>query len=448
MIPDLLHLPHLRVKGVTDNGDHYIVEAEGGVEPAACTSCGHLGLYRHGSQRQSYMDSPIHGKRAKIEIDRQRYRCKACGKTLFEPLPHMDSKRLATERLIRYVEDRCLKETFAALAREVGLDDKTIRHIFDDYVETLRQGAHFQTPEVLGIDELKIIGNTRAMITNIDKLSLFDMLPTRKKSDLLAYFKALPNKQGVKIVVMDMWSVYRQVAHAELPGRMIVADCFHVVRTAQVALDRTRLAIRKGLDTRTRLQLKDDRKVLFKRARDLSTTEQATLQRWTTLFPALGVAYALREEFAALYEHPSRAKAEAAALVWEAKATKAAVPMFRETMGVLQSWRTEIFNYYDYKVTNAYTESVNNLAKTINRMGRGYSFEVIRARLLFDQKARKVTTGTVRKHVKKPIPTTELFSGGSGGQRTRYKTEIVEETVEYGPHIPTLVRLLEEGYFS
>lgn len=452
MAHDLLNLPHLRVKSVTDNGNHYVIEAEGGVVPTACPECHHVGLHRFGTLRQGYMDAPIHGKRVKIEIERQRYRCKACRKTLLERMPHMDGKRLATERLIQYVEERCLKETFAALAREVGLDDKTIRHIFDDYVERLQQRIKFQTPEVLGIDELKIIGETRAMITDIRTLALFDMLPSRKKSELLPYFHNLPDKQRVKVVVMDMWSVYRQVADAELPGRPIVADRFHVTRTAQVALDRTRLAIRKGLDTRTRLQLKNERAVLFKRARDLTPTEETKLQHWTRLFPALGTAYALREEFAALYEHPTRAKAEAAGKKWQARAQQANLPHFRETLIALDSWWTEIFNWYDFRVTNAYTESINGIAKTVNRMGRGYSFEVIRARLLFDKRARVATTvGVVRKRVPK-TNLAELFSHGGLPTWSDYAPIEVategDEIVEFGPHIPTLVRLLEEGYFS
>lgn len=395
------------------------------------------------------MDAPMHGKRVKIQIERQRYRCKACGKTLLEPMPHMDGRRLATERLVRYVEERCLQETFAALARDVGLDDKTIRHIFDDYVARLQQTIKFQTPEVLGIDELKIIGQTRAMITDIRTLALFDMLPNRKKADLLPYFHNLPDKYRVKVVVMDMWSVYRQVADAELPGRPIVADRFHVVRTAQVALDRTRLAIRKALSRHTRLQLKNERAVLYKRAKSLTAGEQSKLQQWSAALPELGTAYALKEEFAALYEQPTRAKAESAAKKWQARALQANLPHFRETLGVLDSWWTEIFNWYDFPVTNAYTEAINGIAKSINRMGRGYSFEVIRARLLFDKKARAQTTvRTVRARVPK-ANLAELFASGGLPAWTDYEPIVSEnEVIEFGPHIPTLVDLLESGYFS
>lgn len=94
-----------------DMGDHLPgVEAEGGVAPTACPTC-HSALYRHGSQRQTYIDTSMHGKRVVIEIDRKRYRCKVCGKTLFEPLPAMDSKRLATTRMVQHIERHCLRKT-------------------------------------------------------------------------------------------------------------------------------------------------------------------------------------------------------------------------------------------------------------------------------------------------------------------------------------------------
>jgi len=49
----------------------------------------------------------------------------------------------------------------------------------------------------------------------------------------------------------------------------------------------------------------------------------------------------------------------------------------------MKNWRTEILAYFDHPITNAYTEALNGVAKTINRQGRGYTFEVLRARLLY-----------------------------------------------------------------
>ncbi len=59
-MPDFLHLPNLHTLAAQDMGDHYLVVAEGGVVPTTCPAC-HNALYRHGSQRQTYLDTPMHG---------------------------------------------------------------------------------------------------------------------------------------------------------------------------------------------------------------------------------------------------------------------------------------------------------------------------------------------------------------------------------------------------
>ena len=74
------------------------------------------------------------------------------------------------------------------------------------------------------------------------------------------------------------------------------------------------------------------------------------------------------------------------------------------------------------QITNAYTECLNGLIKIANRMGRGYSFEIIRAKTLYAKYARRVGSG--------------IRIGEGTGTPT---------TVEYGPHIPTLVDIAESG---
>jgi transposase len=66
----------------------------------------------------------------------------------------------------------------------------------------------------------------------------------------------------------------------------------------------------------------------------------------------------------------------------------------------MPNWYDEVFAYFEQPITNAYTEAVNGVAKAMNRMGRGYSFDVIRARMLYEPKARKDGLRTVieRRH--------------------------------------------------
>lgn len=41
--------------------------------------------------------------------------------------------------------------------------------------------------------------------------------------------------------------------------------------------------------------------------------------------------------------------------------------------------------YFDHRITNTYTETLNSLIRVMNRLGRGYSFEALRAKMHFTE---------------------------------------------------------------
>ena len=385
---DLLNLGSLKAARLIDEGAHYVIEVDGQGMPGCCPHCLAESPYRHGSQQQHYIDIPMHGKPVLLRVERARFRCKVCGKTFFSHLPDIDAKRKASVRFIKYIEQESMKKTFALLSREAGIDEKTIKHIFEDYVERLGKTVRFETPEFLGIDELKIIGEHRCMITNVGELSIYDLLPNRRKADLTTYFKTLPDKHKVKVVTMDMWRTYKDVVNAQLPGRDIVIDRWHVVRMGNDALETVRKKIRKDLNTRQRLKLKDDRFILLEREGRLSTDEHDKMLEWFDLHPELELAYRMKESFHEIYNCGDKEDAQAFARAWLDSLPPEMEYAFGAARTALTNWWGEIFNFYDHRVTNAYTESTNRLAKDMNRMGRGYSFEVMRARLIYEKQAR------------------------------------------------------------
>jgi transposase len=90
-------------------------------------------------------------------MQRQRYRCKACGRTFYEPLPEMHPDHLMTRRLVTYIEQQTMPRTFVELADEIGVNEKTIRLVFKSYVQRLEQETTFWTPAGLGIDEVYLL---------------------------------------------------------------------------------------------------------------------------------------------------------------------------------------------------------------------------------------------------------------------------------------------------
>ena len=444
---DFLQLRSLKTLAVEKLEDGYLVKAEGLRQWTACPLCKAGRLHGHGSQEQSFQDTPTHGKPVVIVLQRRRYRCTACSKTLFEPVADLDGKRQATARLVRYIREQSFTKTFAALAREVAVDEKTVRHVFDDFIEEVEAKIQFRTPRVLGIDELKIIGEYRAMITNVERKTVFDIRPSRAKAELLPYFRDLRDKDTIEWVAMDMYHVYRQVVRATLPQARIVVDRFHIQRMANDALEKLRKRIRKDLPARQRLKLKDERFLLLKRQHDLNKGAMERMLEWFEQFPQLGEAHALKEGFLSIWDHKTRGDAEAACVQWLANIPSELAPTFRELTTAVHNWHEEIFAYFEQPITNAYTESVNRVAKDMNRMGRGYSFEVIRARMLYDKKARKdgSVVETVLVDDEGPMTTDFVFQRMTTLPTRKKK---ITRVVEYGAYLPTLAKLLEEGHFE
>lgn len=341
------------------------------------------------------------------------------------------------------------RRPFSPIAVDVGVDEKTVRNVFEDHIAHLHQTIKFETPTWLGIDELKIIGEYRCMITNIEKRAMFDLLPNRRQVDLMAYFSKLPDKDKIEWVAMDMWNPYRIVVTKQLPDARIVVDRFHIQRMANNAMEAVRKEIRRSISQRQRLKLKSDRFVLLKRLHDLKDKEMESFRNWSNEFPQLAEAHALKEGFLAIWEARTKPEAERAFTRWAND-----IPLWlQKTFGAIaktvDTWSNQVFAHWDKPITNAYTEAVNGVAKGINRMGRGYSFDVLRARLLYNPRARAATAAKIQVPVVDREP--DSFAKYTLGRMVSGPTKRVhftERVVEYGPSLEVLSMLLADGAFD
>lgn len=129
---------------------------------------------------------------------------------------------------------------------------------------------------------------------------------------------------------------------------------------------------------------------------------------------------------------------------------------FHDLTRAVQNWMSKILNYFKHYITNAYTDSLNNLIRVMDRMGRGYSFKALRVKILF-------TEGTHQKKCSRPkFERIDLSDfGHSGGNvmhdqlfnlsrwtstpKSRNQHKGLAKTLNYGASISALVRLIEEG---
>ncbi len=428
---DLLNLPGVKPVDLRPGRILTIVADLLEDEPPQCPDCAKP-LHRHGRRANIFADTPVQMQPVRLEINRPRYRCETCGKTVTPELIFVDEKRRATKRLVDAIRQRCLGMTFHALAEQTGLAVNTIKNIAHDLIEELEQTVHYETPVIMGIDEVSLAGDYRCVITNLATNNVFQMLEFRTQEHLKPFFQSLKDREKVEWVCTDMWRPFKRSFSQYLPNARLVIDKFHVVKMASEALEEERKKYQATLSKDERIQVKKSiRWLTLKRPGNLSTTERKALEIVRQTIPDLAEAYDFKEAFFRIYDDPDKQSAMHAFEAWENSLPANELERFHSLAKTVHNHYEDIFAYWDSPapITNAYTECLNGLIKLSNRMGRGYSYEIIRAKTLYAKQARKVGSG-----VRLATP--------SG---TTVPTKATSETVEYGPHIPTLIEIAEAG---
>jgi transposase len=440
---NVLNLPRYNVLSVKEETHDYHIDAETAIPPDKCLECGSDNIVGGGRQEILIKDLPMHGKRVGIYVKARRFRCRDCGKTTTERLPHVADGQRMTDRLHTWICRESVNKTFTGIAHEVGVSEGTVRAIFGEYVKNLEDQVVFETPQWMGIDEIHIIRKPRLVISNIENCTVVDMLADRSKTIVTNYLMRLPSRNSIKCVTMDMWKPYKDAVNGVLPQAFIVVDKFHVLRMANQALEVIRKNIRADLTTKQRRGLMHDRFLLLKRESQLESFERLSLETWTNNFPALGKAYRAKEEFFRMYDAMSIPEAQTLYAQWKNSLSPAIREAFSPLTTAMNNWENEIMAYFEHPATNAYTESLNNLIRAVNRCGRGYSFEALRAKMLFSKGAHKIVVPPFKRRPVRDDRCFERMSFSMGYESP--STETLQPAKNYGVVTSTLLKLIEEG---
>lgn len=169
-----------------------------------------------------------------LELESCKYQCRDCGRSFWQRFPGILARKRATEPFRRSV--------FVAhwdgvnrsrLGRREGISGATVERWFEEYLrreDAERQGA--PCPRVLGIDEHFFWRKDGYVTTFCDlrRHKIFDVVLGRREAALEEYLAKLPGKERVRVVCMDLSSVYRSLVHKYFPNARMVAERFHVIR--------------------------------------------------------------------------------------------------------------------------------------------------------------------------------------------------------------------------
>lgn len=383
---DLLMLSGWRATGhEVARFDGLIVQVELLAPKVPVCTCEAPKVLKHGRRAIYFRDNPINRQPVKLRVVRQRYRCQACAAILLEELPGMDADRQMTLRFRRGIAEDAVEHTFSAAARINNVKESLIRRVFAEYAAKQLEGYRPRLPRVLGMDEKVISGKPRFVIGDVESRTMLDMTASRQHVDLKEYFHAMAgDRLNVEVITQDMYWPYKNLNEQYFRQAVVVIDKFHVVRYANLAVEMVRKKIQAGLDNDGRISLKRKLRLLAARTGNLDDQGRLALKRVLADHPALDMAVQLKELFYDIYEAQTPAEAEKHYDTWKAMVPPEMTKPFSACLSFMQNrrWKRLILNYFEHPYTNAYVEALNGLIDQINRSGRGYNLDVLRAKAL------------------------------------------------------------------
>lgn len=385
-----LGLPEFKViDKIEKSGDYlFIVEPVNDSRPRRCEDCGHDNIIIHKNIELRVNDLDINNHRVGILIQTKRYRCKHCGSTFTPEYASIDGRM--TKRLRDEIRKESFRESFSALADRYGVSSPTILNIFNEQAKAYERDYVLTMPEVLGLDEVHLHSAYRGVFVDVNKENgkVIELTETRSKEHIKTVLKKMAKPENLKYVTMDMWQPYKDAVLEVFPGMTIIIDRFHVIKELQKCLETIRKAVSKAMqNSKIRKSLKNNRFLMLASSENLSPAQSERLDEIFRDFPEFQQPYELKEAFRNIYElATSVEEAEAMYAEWCKAVETAGATEFQPLIDTIANWHTEIFNYFKFEGdnrTNAQTESLNRIIKDMDRMGRGYTFPALRAKIIF-----------------------------------------------------------------
>ncbi|WP_115275943.1 ISL3 family transposase [Streptococcus massiliensis] len=399
--------PNITILDYVDAGTHKEIMAKLDYPAPKCPHCqGQMAKYDF--QKESkipYLECA--GYKTLIRLRKQRFRCKDCRKmAVAETSLVKKNHQIATIVNQKIAQKLIEKVPMTAIAESLAVSTSTVIRKLKEF--------KFKTdlnclPEHMSWDEYSFKKGKMSFIAqDFDSRKIIAILDGRTQATIrnqfLRYSRQVRN--SVKIITMDMFSPYYDIARKLFPSAKIVLDRFHIVQHLGRAMNRLRIQIMNQLDRKSheykalkrywKLIQQDSRKLSHKRF--YHPTFRMHLTNKEILEKLLSYSQELREHYE-LYQlllfHFQEKQAEHFFGLIE-DTISSVNPIFQTVFKTFLKERDKIINALELPYSNAKLEATNNLIKVIKRNAFGFrNFDNFKTRILIALNIKKERTNSV-----------------------------------------------------
>lgn len=350
-----------------------------------CPKCAQPSRSVHDRRWVEIKDSPIRGRSVTLRILKRRFRCRLCLGVFTEPVPGIGKGQRTTERFRKTLFWLCERfENLSKVREHLRCSSSTIHRHYYNQAHLKLKTRSYSWPRHIGIDEHKWAKNKHKrypefatiFVDHVNK-RIYDLARDRDVVGLKDQIKTNKGKDNVRYATIDLSPGYRRFIKESFPNAKIIADKFHVVRLLHPHINRHRKQI-AGDRRRNPIG-----KLLLRNSKNLKHHQRRAVNMWLAEHKELTKIYLAKEAIHRLYRTKGYNRAQSALLKlcdWLGRSEVKELLTLRKT---LLSWRYEILEYFNKRLTNGRTEAFNAKAKLIRKKGYGYrSFKNYRVRLL------------------------------------------------------------------
>jgi len=341
-------------------------------------------------------------------IIKRRFICHKCNKKFTEKVNLNNSNESLSNKLKQKILKDLLNYNLSLkyIANENNVSDNTVRSILVDAMSDYPKQVKL-LPSVVSFDEFKAdtkMGKYALIMNDLLHKRVIDVLPSRKKEDLIKYLENVDNRSSVQYVVSDMYEPYLIVTQIMFPKAKYVVDRFHYIKYPMDALDdiRIRLQDEYGYNSKEYRLLKNKKNASllrkygnevewfvytkrYKNKHMVNVLPGDILEEIFSINEDLRRGYQLKELFLDIVNHATYEDCKEQFLCWIDLCKESKIEEYIKAASTIENWLEYICNsFIDKRFSNGYTEGLNNKIKVIKRIGFGYKdFDFFRIRLLY-----------------------------------------------------------------
>ena len=373
----------------------------------SCPDCGHQ-MKKYDFQKPSkipYLETT--GMATRILLRKRRFKCYQCSKMMVAETPLVKKNHQIPRIINQKIAQKLIEKTsMTDIAHQLAISTSTVIRKLNDF----RFKHDFSSlPEIMSWDEYAFTKGKMSFIAqDFEKLNIITVLEGRTQAIIRNHFLRYNRvvRCQVKIITMDMFSPYYDLARQLFPNAKIVLDRFHIVQHLSRAMNRLRIQIMNRFDRKSHeyKALKRYWKLIQQDSRKLSDrrfyrpTFRSHLTNNEILEKLLAYSQELRKHYELyqllLFHFQEKQTDNFFELIEET--ISCVNPIFQTVFKTFLKDKDKIMNALELPYSNAKLEATNNLIKVIKRNAFGFrNFDNFKTRILIALNIKKERTNLV-----------------------------------------------------